>query len=76
MSACPVLVRLVQRPRENSLDPTVYEVTTEAGVWLVIKEFYAAGPSLFTWVVYQGTHAVAEFRTKRAALAYIAKIND
>lgn len=65
-------VKLVERSSYKSLEPTVYQVTTEHGnVLEVRKEFYAAGPSLFTWVVYSSDGWEREFRTKRAAVRYV-----
>lgn len=47
---------------------TVGDTTEYAqGPWVIRKEFYADGPSLFTWVLYCNGNRVDETRTLRAA---------
>lgn len=61
---------ITTRPLPNSIDTTVY--TSVDGKWTLCKEFYAQGPSLFSWMLYRGTHEfVEEFNTKKQASTYV-----
>jgi len=54
-------------------EPGAYELTLEDGRMLrLAKEFYADGPSLFTWVL-TGEGEWREFSTKKAALRYVGE---
>ena len=58
----------------DDLDGCRYEVTMPTGVvYEVAKEFYAAGPSLFTWALTGGGLAL-QFATKKAALAHLRSL--
>lgn len=69
--------KLIERPRHNSLDTTVY--LSEDGKYVVCKEFYAAGPSMFSWMLYRTedetygatSSFINEFATKKAASEYV-----
>ena len=63
------------RWRRVALEPSTgvraaYETTD--GRWSVVREHYADGPSLFTWVLYEETASGqvwrGEYPTKRAAV--------
>ena len=72
-----ITVKRIHTPEENSLDGCRYAVTTPDGSeYVVAKEFYGAGPSLFAWVVTggPGEGEWQEFRTKKAALRHIESI--
>ena len=53
----------------GSLGTTIYD--SNDGRWSLRKEFFAAGPTLFTWRLYESGSFVAEFATKRAATTFI-----
>ena len=60
------------RGTPGTLDGPRYRVTTATGATFTLaKEFYAAGPSLFTWVLTGQPEIHEEFRTKTAALGWV-----
>lgn len=62
--------KIAERPRYNSLDTTVYR--SSDGVWILCKEYFAAGPSMFSWMLYRDDYRFEkEFRTKKAATKYV-----
>lgn len=64
-----------KRVQSNQWDGSGVGSVYEAGVWTLRQEFYADGPSLFTWMLYRGgpNPAVLEFPTKRAATTYVER---
>lgn len=70
----PTVIAQVTRTTDpNYSEFSSYEVrTTDGRVYIVRKEFYADGPSLFTWTINSSVVGyLGEANTKRAALATI-----
>lgn len=66
-------IRSVHRTFSNpdgDVVTSVYEVTTDHGVFTVTRQFYAQGPSLFEWEI-QGPGVLKSCSTKKAALRWL-----
>jgi hypothetical protein len=63
-------MKWIRRPDDGrtSLGPSY-----ASGPWVIRKEFYADGPSLYTWVLYCHGNRIDEATTLRAAKALIPK---
>lgn len=81
MTTVPVELTVTRKPSDGP--DSGYEVTTADGrKYEVVKEYYADGPSMFTWVVTgsPGPHCPAqreewsEHGTKTAALHHISTL--
>ena len=73
----PTVIATVTRTTDpNGWNPTVYTATTTDGrTFTVRKEFYADGPSLFTWTINSPLDGyIGEANTKKAALTLITRL--